>query len=178
MTDEEDRPDQRGKGWRPVPDPTALTTEALQREVGTLRELVEASIESAEAVNLERFKAINERFSLFEALRLEQKADTKAAVDAALIAQKEAVAEQTAASEKAINKSEGTTIKSIDALAETFRTADAAQRRDVDDLKTRVTTVESSKAGGKESIAGVYQLFAAVLIVLGIIGAIVALAAG
>lgn len=76
-------------------DPTRLTTEALMREI--------------EVIN----KDIDRRFSFYDRLleeadrrRVEQKEDTKAAVDAALAAAKEAVKEQNLSTEKAIGKSE------------------------------------------------------------------------
>lgn len=78
-----------------VTDPTALTTDALMREVYVINQ------------------AMDLRFSFYDRLladadkqRLEQKADTKSAVDAALAAAKEAVKEQTISTEKAISKSE------------------------------------------------------------------------
>src|SRR5687768_9854890 len=96
-------PSQGPQDWRPRPDPTVLTTEALHREVGALRELMEARIG---ALNLlvesrvqseigrheEKFAKVSQQLALVEQQRVEQKADTKAAVDAALTAQKEAVA--------------------------------------------------------------------------------------
>lgn len=76
-------------------DPTRLTTEALMREI--------------EVIN----RDIDRRFQFYDRLleeadrrRVEQKEDTKAAVDAALAAAKEAVKEQNLSTEKAIGKSE------------------------------------------------------------------------
>ena len=128
----------------PVPDPTALTTEAIQREmVGwnaqllALRELLMAKVEAEVALTAERF-ATSER------LRLEQKADTKAAVDAALTAQKEAVKEQTIASERAIAKSEAATTKQLEQQQVTFQTVSDALRRSIDEVKER--SVEENRA--------------------------------
>ena len=39
----------------PVPDPTTLTTAQLYREIHTLRELIEKSLNSADSLSLEKF---------------------------------------------------------------------------------------------------------------------------
>lgn len=150
---------------RPSPDPTLLTTEALQREVASLERLLEQRV-GAVLVLLEQrikgivetraqeFKTVDEKFAavqqglnLVEQQRVEQKKDTKDAVDAALTAQKEAVSEQTTASERSIAKSEAATTKSIEQLQETFTTALEGQRREIGDLKERVAAAESNRTG-------------------------------
>lgn len=120
MADDEDS--------RPVPDPTSLTTAALYREIQHLERLV------------------FDRFAIEERNRVEQKDATKQAVDAALIAQKEAVKEQTIASEKAIDKSETNTGKQIEEQGKTFSA-------DIDNLKERVGKIESVRTGGREAVA-------------------------
>lgn len=76
-------------------DPTALTTDALMREVEILNRAMDL-----------RFAFYDRLLEAADKQRLEQKLDTKAAVDAALAAAKEAVREQTISTEKAISKSE------------------------------------------------------------------------
>ena len=49
-----------GGGWVPVPDPTALTTAQLRRELATLRELVEAQIQTQSAAVTARLDAMDE----------------------------------------------------------------------------------------------------------------------
>src|ERR1035437_3730840 len=97
----------------PVPDPTTLTTAALHRETGTLRQSMEqrfedrdrearslhrerqGQVEALEVAMIGRIEALDRltqvRFEASERQRVEQKIDTKSAVDAALIAQKDAV---------------------------------------------------------------------------------------
>jgi hypothetical protein len=157
-------------GSRPVPDPTVLTTEALHREIAALRELVFERIARESEVNDEKFTSVEKTLALVETQRVEQKQDTKAAVDAALTAQKEAVKEQTTASERAIAKSETSTTKSIDQLGEKFDTAFEGQRRDVDDLKARVGKIESVKQGGRDASAALYGFAGFVLVLLTIVG--------
>lgn len=70
--------------WRPVPDPTLLTTQALYREVATLRELIEEKILATDQLVSEKFASVDRQLDLVERQRVEQKSDTKAAVDAAL----------------------------------------------------------------------------------------------
>src|ERR1035438_6910803 len=97
-------------------DPSKLTTDAVRaaveesrRDLVASEKLAAGQIKRIEDVNKERFHSIANEFQLVERGRIEQNADTKQAVDAALIAQKEAVKAQTVASEKAIDKSEKTT---------------------------------------------------------------------
>lgn len=134
---------------RPVPDPIALATEQLLREITSLERLIGARVDGVvgalderfkglEAIVDERFKSVEKQFDIVEAQRIEQKQDTKTAVDAALQAQKEAVREQTNASERANAKTEAATTKSTDQLSETFNTAIEGIRREISDLKERV----------------------------------------
>lgn len=62
---------------RPIPDPTALTTTALHREIGHLKEL-----------HAVRFDSIEERLDDTEERRRELKADTEKEVRSALAASK------------------------------------------------------------------------------------------
>ena len=130
------------------PDPTTLTTDAIRREVKELVAEQERSILSLRELLLAKIEAevalTAERFITSERLRLEQKSDTKAAVDAALTAQKEAVKEQTIASERAIAKSEAATTKQLEQQQVTFQTVSDALRRSIDEVKER--SVEENRA--------------------------------
>ena len=118
-------------------DPTVLTTEALQREVEALKDLINLRVSGLKDVVDERFTSVDRQLIDQEARRVEQKSDTKAAVDAALAAAKEAVKEQTTASERAIGKSETSTTTAISAVSS-----------NVDDLKERVGKIENLRLGG------------------------------
>lgn len=151
MVGPNDTPSGDQRNWTPRPDPTELTTEALHREIRKLRELMFERINRTVEVSEEKFDSVSDKLTLVENQRVEQKKDTKDAVDAALTAQKEAVSEQTTASERSIAKSEGATTKSIEQLGAKFDTALEGQRRDIDDLKGRINTVEAVKTGSKEA---------------------------
>lgn len=70
--------EERRGDWRPIPDPTVLTTEALLREVAHLKELLEQKV----ADNRQLYE---QRFQMQEQYRQEQKADAKEALNAALV---------------------------------------------------------------------------------------------
>ena len=105
----------------PSPDPTILTTEALQRAISTLKDSISLQMthesESRAAADLslqshvdlqqilrdEQFDAVAREMKLVEDSRVEQKQDALASLAAALSAAKEAVKEQTTASALSIN---------------------------------------------------------------------------
>ena len=137
-------------GSRPVPDPTVLTTEALKREVGALNALgklrIESESDARKAADLAIQEGTEREMHLIERQRVEQKKDTKDAVDAALAAAKEAVKEQTTASGVSIAKSENATNEQIKSLNATFTTALAGVERTINDWKDRVNHVEQTIA--------------------------------
>jgi hypothetical protein len=146
----------------PVPDPTKLTTDAVNAAVDVSRRELEAAVrllgarmDGMDDVEREKICRFTDKFKTIESQRLEQKADVKAAVDAALAAQKEA-----------IGKSEAATKEQIVSLGTNAQTANEALRRDIDDLKSRVTIVEAMKTGAieqKEKLTAGAQLGIAVL---------------
>ncbi len=139
---------------RPVPDPTILTTQALYREVAALQELIEQSIIGQGKVIDQQFYKVEQQFELVERQRVEQKKDTKDAVDAALTAQKEAVREQTSASERSIAKSEAATNKQLEQLAATFQTSNASLLARIDELKERIVDVDRKAEGVAQQKVG------------------------
>lgn len=122
-----------------VPDPTRLTIDALRREIAMLEELINARIEAAEALTVERFHRLDEDMHNFEDQRLEQKKDTREAVNSALEAQKEATA-----------KMESSMASQISALKSNFDTSIRSIEATVADLKERMTITESVKQGAVE----------------------------
>ena len=168
---------QEHQNWdsRPVPDPTILTTEQSNRLELMLRNLISTEIthqdelfdEKLEGVRLqfsekilsnirqfgEKLTKIETQFEMLSDRTAEQKKDTKDALDAALAAQKEAVAAQTASSEKSITKSETATIERIKAVETLLSASSRASDDKIDDLKSRITAIESVKLGSIEQHA-------------------------
>ena len=150
-----------GRDWRPTPDPTALTTAQLLRELGALRELVFARLDAmdkatvvlSETVNRtptviqteishvrelldEKFAGIAKQFAERD-VRTEQAAKGgKEALDAALLAAKELVAQQNEANRGEAAKTEQNFTKQID-----------AQAARIDELKERIDRGEGSASG-------------------------------
>jgi chromosome segregation ATPase len=159
-----------GERLRGIDRATSLLNETVnrvptevQKEVSHLRELMD-----------ERSEAVITQFSLVERQRVEQKSDTKAAVDAALAAAKEAVKEQTTAFGLATAKSETSTLEQLKQLTVTFNTAISGVQVTLGDLKDRINRIEATKAGGKETLTGIYALVGFLVSVLVLLGILVA----
>lgn len=135
---------------RPVPDPTSLTTEQLHRETRALREVLAGEIQHVREISQVKFAGVEKGFEGVAERTAEQKADTKAALDAALQAAKDAVALQTAASDKAIAKSEAAIAKQIDALVVQMDKSGDARDERISDLRDRVRTLETVKTNTGE----------------------------
>ena len=159
-------------GVVPVPDPTILTTQQSDKGLLALRELLEAkidcthaeiramkeaadrrpahvseSIERLRSLHDEKFLSVERRFS-----------DSKITLDAVLGAQKEAVSKTEASFTKQLDEIG----KRMDTL---FRTLDEKSN----DLKERITTMESFSKGQTGGISSIGA------IVLGIIAGLAAL---
>jgi hypothetical protein len=184
VADEPQNLQKTNHGSVPSPDPTVLTTQNLQREILAVRELVELRIEAVSGLTESKYLVCMERFDRLEgqlrmwfqqmeAQRLEQKADTRQTVNAALDAQKELVRQETAASEQAISKSESNLTKQLEQLGITQQTEITSLRRNIDENKERIVSVDAKanafaeqKAGAKESQAGLYAAIAAVGVIV------------
>jgi hypothetical protein len=182
-------------GSRPVPDPTELTTKNLQREIQSLRELVEsrlqAIVESA-SVRQEQIDKIpieiKERVERLRELVYEKFngvdnkfASNEVALSAALLAAKEAVKEQNTSNNTAISKSEAATNKQIEQLGLLIKATSDGLVDKIDDLKDRLTLIEGKTSGVKESQVtqqtGNSVMIAAVGAVIGFSGLAVAIVA-
>jgi hypothetical protein len=161
---------------RPVPDPTILTTEQLLREIDALKALVESWIDGLEQVNAEKMRSVWSQFETVERQRVEQKADTKAAVDAALAAQQDAVREQTIASERSIAKSEGATTRQLEQLGATFDKSIGNLSEIAADNKDRIRTLEATKVGSAETTSAQRLNIGMVVGILGTVAAFASIA--
>jgi len=194
--------EQRGGDVRPVPDPTVLTTEASVRLEAMIRALIASEITHQNALFDEKLEGarsqlsermtgsvrqfaekltkIEAQFDMLSARTAEQKKDTKDALDAALAAQKEAVASQTASSEKSITKSETATIERIKAVETLLSASTRATDDKIDDIKSRVVAIEAVKLGTQEGVetvrAGSTDMRAMIAIVISIAFLLIAIA--
>ena len=142
---------------RPIPDPTVLTTAASVRLEEMIRNLITTENKHMMDLFTAKLATIESRFQMLEARTAEQKKDTKDALDAALAAQKEAVAAQTASSEKSITKSETATIERIKAVETLLSASSHATDDKIDDLKVRVVAIEAVKLGTSEGTAAAHE---------------------
>lgn len=97
-----------------------ISIEALRHEIELLREEIVIRMEAASQLLDEKMEQVGRQFQMIEDYRKEAKGDSRKEVDAALAAQKEA-----------INKSEVFFHQEITNL-----------RRDLDETKRRITSVE------------------------------------
>lgn len=154
-------------------DPTALTTAALAREIASLKEIVFTRLDAMDqAVKLtkadlvrvptdtdkqvsylkelvfakletidQKLQGVDKQFQERDS-RVEQTArDSKLAIDAAL-----------QAAEKAVSKSELSTLKQIDGQAELIRATSKNSDDKVLELRERVTRIESVAVGGRINV--------------------------
>jgi hypothetical protein len=134
----------------PVVDPTKnvldLVAAAIQRQ-DDLRlsenRTIENKIDALKILLDAKINAVDREFSLIEDRRVEQKVDTKIAVDAALSAAEKAVKEQTVASEKSITKSETSAAEQSKQQNATFAAALKGVTDTVADLKERIGKIEA-----------------------------------
>lgn len=154
---------------QPVIDPTRLTTDAVNAAKREIEEKAVLREHSFRDLYNEKLDAVEDKFKLIEAMRVEQKIDTKQALDAALAAAKEAVKEQTTASNESIAKSEQGVAATLQQLGQTTSTEFASLRRELSDMKERVQGHESSRSGGEAALGRFYAAGAVLLAAIAII---------
>lgn len=163
------------KDVRPIPDPTELTTDALNREITAVRELVfgeirhrgqltDTQFNAIERTIDARFASIAKQFESVELRTAEQKADTRSALDAALAAAKDAVRLQTEASELAQAKSEAAFTKQIDAILLRVEQVTVLMDGKIAELKERMDRLEGKSTG----IGSSWQVIVAIVGIIGV----------
>jgi hypothetical protein len=95
----------------------------------------------------EKFKSIEVQFAERDTRTEQTSRDSKVAVDAALQAAKEAVGEQNKSNALANSKMEAAFTKQIDQIGTLLATIQKTSDDKIDDLKSRVLSMESSKKG-------------------------------
>jgi hypothetical protein len=157
------------QGWVPVPDPTELTTQALLREIGALREFILSEIGHVREISQSKFASMERSFIDVANRTAEQKTDTKDALNAALESAKEAVRLQRDASDKAIAKSEVDTTDKIDALRKLLEKSSDVKDEKIEDLKERMNRIEGALIAAQTAQSGDDKKSASNLVVVGVV---------
>jgi hypothetical protein len=123
----------------------------VDRQVLALREFLLSRIESIRGLSEEKFQVLDTRF-IERDVRVEQATrESRMSQDAALATAKEAVAEQNKANAQAIAKSELSTQKQIDAMAQLMTNSNKSLEDKIADLKTRLDRGEGRNTGSTEA---------------------------
>ncbi len=166
--------------WRPIPDPTLLTTQQLMREISSLKELFETRLNAMDtAVILLQAKAdrspsidevvvkLDEKFAAVQLqfherdLRFDRAADDgRIAINAAFTAAKIAV-----------DKTENGFTKQIDQLVDAARASVKAIDDKIDDVKSRIVAMESRSAGIQQGWGWITTGAVAISALAGAVGA-------
>jgi hypothetical protein len=121
--------------------------ELLQAITNQIPARVDEKISALKEINQGEFKSIQGQFSERDTRTEQTSRDSKVAVDAALQAAKEAVAEQNRSSALAIAKSEASTDKRIDQIVALVSTATSALDGKITDIKDRLVRIEGERSG-------------------------------
>jgi hypothetical protein len=160
--------------FRPVPDPTVLTTQQLLREVDRLQILIDRlpgivrdEVANIQALHDEKFASITLQFAERDKRTEQLSIADKTAIAAALQAQKEAAGAQNEANAAAIAKSEAGFTKQIDQITTLISAGAKASDDKIDDIKDRLSGLNLtnwSAIGGY--IVGAVGILAALSVVL------------
>lgn len=125
----------------------------VQKQVGSLKELLFEKIDHVCKLLNTHVGHLEKQFDTIERQRIEQKTDTRTAVDDALKAAKEAVAQSNLSNATAVLKSEAAFTKMIDAHATLLTTFDSAHNERINTLKEQLAKAEG-RGGGMKDVGG------------------------
>jgi hypothetical protein len=191
------------EGRTPVPDPTILTTEALLREIGHLRDYmlaatagledrfdayerahetkhrerateVEKAIQHLTELAAERFAGVSDRFSGIQL----QLAERDARIQESTQASKDAIAAALAAQKEAVTKSELNTKEQIAAITTQNATTVASLESKIENVKELITGAGNVQAGATGRTAGLDLAASRTLTVVGIVAVILGIVVG
>jgi len=123
----------------------AINLVQLQTDVFSAK--VQVEVGHLQKLHQEKFDSIATQFRERDTRTEQTSRDAKIAVDAALQAAKEAVGEQNKSNALAIAKSEATFTKQIDQIGVLVSSMGKGFDDKVDDIKSRLTAIESQKKG-------------------------------
>lgn len=138
-------------GQRPPPtvDPTKLTTEAVERTEKFLSLIFEAKLAGMRELYTEKLTTLRTQILERDLIRDQAKTDANERIAAALQAQKEAV-----------GKTEASFGEQMRSMATNLTTLADGIRREISDLKDRITMGEGQKRGGHENASLLMSLAA------------------
>jgi hypothetical protein len=132
----------------------ALVTRAASIEL--IHADIEAQVGHLQELHEQKFAAIQVQFTERDARVAAEKKDAKVAVDAAFSAAEKTAALQEKANREAIDKSERATSETIKTNQDSSRASIATLSKGLDEVKDRVTRIESVKVGGTENRTNFY----------------------
>ena len=175
----------------PIPDPSALTTEQLRREVAGLKALLEARLDAIDQatklfqdnltrvptdtdkqiqhlkeLHSQRFAAIEMQFRERDTRFDQEKSGSALAVTAALQAQKEAAAAQNASNAEAVRKSEMAVAKQIDGIGTQLTAAASALADKIETINSRINRGEGISSGSATSLSTTIAIAAVIVSIL------------
>lgn len=140
----------------PIPDPTALTIEALKTAIQNLKELtflriselekfINTRIDAVNTLKEEKFKELHERLAMVERHRIEAKQDDAKALETAMTAQRELFLQKNQCNEEAAAKAEASFTKQIEAIRKEGSIEREGLSNQIAALKERI-----DRGGGRE----------------------------
>jgi hypothetical protein len=147
------------------------------KELDTMPGWVDEKVAHLQALMDGQFTAVQQQFNLNKLALDAALQASKEAVAAALAAQVSAAAKQDEANQKAIDKSELATAKTISVNQELATARLDALVKGLDEVKSRTTIIESMKNGAQQDRSGLYGGIAAIAAIGSIIVVIIAIAA-
>lgn len=132
-------------------------TEVLNETVHRVPTDMQQAIGNLSALMDERFVSVATQFKERDTRSERESRDNKVAVDAAFAAQKEAAAKQDEANQKAIDKSEKATNETIKKNEESGAQQNRALSDKIDDVKERISTLESIVNGMQQMRLGGHE---------------------
>lgn len=136
MVDRQEHP----RSALPIPDPTLLTTQAMEKSIAALKELQEEKITALSSLMMEKFRGVEQNFS-----------GRDTALAAALLAQKTSVEELNKSNALSAAKSEAGFDKRIEGISTLMAAQNKGSDDKITDLKDRITAMEARGKGIADS---------------------------
>lgn len=126
-------------------------TELLQSLAVELGKRTEEKIDALRNIHEEKFASIQVQFRERDVRAEQTQKESKSGLETALIAAKEAVAEQNRSSALSIAKSETATMKQIDQLGVQIATSSSSANDKIADVKDRLNRIEGNATGSEKT---------------------------